>query len=92
MRLTSLEYQRKKRQKKRRRLRDEAVEGPPYERKHKKSFYKQTHYVRLLNLRTFEVRYATGRGGYIGKKRFGRRLYSVKQLLSMGYKELSWNG
>ncbi|KZV59529.1 hypothetical protein PENSPDRAFT_695064 [Peniophora sp. CONT] len=86
------EYQRKKRRKKRQQERFDAANGAPYERRHRKEFYKRTHCVRLLNLKTFEVKYATGPGGYIGKKKFGRRLYSVSQLLEMGFKELPWNG
>lgn len=86
------EYKKKRRRKRRQQERFDNANGAPYERRHKKAFYKRTHCVRLLNLKTFEVKYATGPGAYIGKKKFGRRVYSVQELLDMGFKELPWNG
>ncbi|VDC00368.1 unnamed protein product [Peniophora sp. CBMAI 1063] len=86
------EYQKKKRRKKRQQDRFDAANGAPYDRRHKKLFYKRTHCIRLWNLKTFEVRYATGPGGYIGKKKFAKKLYTVEELVAMGFKELPWDG
>ena len=85
-------YKKKKRRKQRQQERFDNANAAPYERRHRKDFYRRTHCVRLMNLRTFEVRYATGPGGYIGKKKFGKRAYTVDELVVMGFQELPWNG
>ncbi|VDC04408.1 unnamed protein product [Peniophora sp. CBMAI 1063] len=84
--------QAKKHRKKRQQDRADATDTPPYERQHSKHFYKSHHGLRLLNLRTIEVKYVTGPGGYVGKKKFGRKVYTVAQLKAMGFKELDWDG
>ncbi|KZV59065.1 hypothetical protein PENSPDRAFT_695474 [Peniophora sp. CONT] len=85
-------HQAKKRRETRQREHVDAANAPPYERRHPKLFYKRTHCLRLLNLRTCEVKYTTAPGGYVGRKSFRKKVYTVEELKAMGFVELEWDG
>ncbi|VDB96474.1 unnamed protein product [Peniophora sp. CBMAI 1063] len=86
-------YKQRRKALKRAQARADAARAKPYDRLHDESkYYARPRTVKLVNLKTFEVRYATQRGGYNSFSYKDKKVYTVQDLKKRGFKELPWDG
>ncbi|VDC00034.1 unnamed protein product [Peniophora sp. CBMAI 1063] len=86
-------YKQRRKALKRAQARADAARAKPYDKLHNDNkYYARPRTVKLVNLKTFEVRYATQRGGYNSFSYKDKKVYTVQELKKRGFKELPWDG
>ncbi|VDC03028.1 unnamed protein product [Peniophora sp. CBMAI 1063] len=86
-------YKQRRKALKRAQARADAARAKPYDKLHDENkYYARPRTVKLVNLKTFEVRYATQRGGYNSFSYKDKKVYTVQELKRRGFKELPWDG